>query len=140
MKRKRKQFKEKGAIALILVIMVTSLTVVSSVVISLVNINDLLANYHLSEANIVAVDVDSCFNDALWRLAADTSVTGDDFSINYDTLNCTYQISAAFNNINTITATATTTSSLGSWTKSVVGKVDVSQEPFTIVSYKDKIN
>ena len=139
MKRKRKQFKEKGAIALILVIMVTSLTVVSSVVISLVNINDLLANYHVSEANIVAVDVDSCFNDALWRLANNPLATGH-FSINYDTLNCTYQISAAFNNINTITATATTTSSLGSWTKSIIGKVDVSQEPFTIVSYKDIIN
>ncbi len=139
MKRKRKQFKEEGAIALILVIMVTSITVVSSVVISLVNINDLLANYHVSEANIIAVDVDSCFNDALWRLAADTSVTGD-FSINYQTLHCSYQISSAISNINTITATATTISSLGSWTKGIIGRVDVSQEPFTIVSYKDIID
>ncbi len=139
MKRKRKQFKEEGAIALILVIMVTTLTVVSSVAISLVNINDLLSNYHVGEANIVSVDIDSCFNDALLRLANDTSVVGT-FSIDFGTLDCNYRIFAAINSINTITAGATVISGLGSWTKNVEGKIDVSQEPFTIVSYKDIID
>ena len=139
MKINKKQYKEKGAIALILVIMVTTLTVVSSVVISLVNINDLLANYHLSEANIVTIDIDSCFNDALWQIASSTSVTGS-FTLTYNNLNCTYQISAAVFNIKTVTSTATTTSDLGSWTKAVVGKVDISKQPFTITSYKDIIN
>ncbi len=139
MKINKKQYKEEGAIALILVIMVTTLTVVSSVAISLVNINDLLANYHLSEANIVAADIDSCFNDALWQISEDTSVTGTT-NLTYNNLNCSYTISAAVSNIKTVTTTATTTSDLGSWTKGVVGTVDISKQPFTISSYKDIIN
>tara|TARA_B100001964_G_C14128131_1_gene551547 strand:- start:325 stop:756 length:432 start_codon:yes stop_codon:yes gene_type:complete len=133
-----KKFKEDGTIALILVIMVTTLTVVSSVALSLVNINNLLANYILSEKNIIEVDIDSCFNEALWQIASSTSITGG-FDLEYNNLSCYYQISTARDNIKTVTSTASTTSDFGSWTRGVVGKVDISQEPFTINSYKDII-
>lgn len=128
---------QKGAIALIMVIMVTTLTIVSSVIISLVNINDLLAKYHLSESSIVVVDIDACINDALWRIGQDNTITGS-YSIT-ESVNCSYTISETLNDIKTINGTATTNSDLGSWTRSVEVEIDISNQPIKIVSYKDII-
>ena len=145
MKEKINKFKQDGAIALTMVIMVTTLTVVSSVAISLVNINDLLSNYHLSEADKAAVNLDSCLSDGLLRIASSTSMSG---SFSYDLggiptneaeIICGYQISATVNNIKTVTSTATTTSDFGLWVRGIVTKINVAEQPLSIISYKDLI-
>ncbi len=129
----------KGAIALILVIMITTLTLVSSVVISLINTSDLMSNYHLSEAEEVNVNIDACLDDTLWRIVNDKYVSGD-FEIDVGGVNCSSTISATIDGSKTVTSIATSTSDVGTWVKGITVIVNVSTTPIRIDSYKDIIN
>ncbi len=126
-----------AAIALLLVIMITTLTLVSAVVMTTINISELTANYHVGESERVQSNIDSCVNDALLRIASSTSVSGN-FTIIASTTACAYQISVASGGIKNVTSTATTTSSLGSWSRGVLLEVNASATPIVIESYKDK--
>jgi len=128
---------QKGAIALIMVVMVTTLTIVSAVVVSLVNINDLLAKYHLTESGVVVVDIDACINDALLKISLDNNITGA-FTIT-EAVNCGYTIYTTVASEKNIEASATAISDLGSWTRKVRVVVDISDIPIKIISYKDLI-
>jgi hypothetical protein len=131
-----KIFNNNGAVALLLVIMITALTLLSSVAISLINTSNSVANYHGSEGETVAVAIDSCVSDALWRLNSQNLTIGT-FVFNTANTYCQYQISSALSNIKTVTATASTTATLGAWQKSVLFTVNVSSTPVAIVAYND---
>lgn len=129
---------QAGAIALIFVIMITTLTLVSSVVVSLINISDLVANYHVSEAEGVIVDIDACIEDALVRIASSSNITGS-FNLSTTGVSCSSTIAAIVDGFKIVTSTATSTSDVGLWSKSVVVKINVSTSPISIGSYKDAL-
>lgn len=128
-----------GAIALILVILITTLTLVSSVIVSLNNISDLLSNYHLSEAEGVRVDIDACIDDALGRISKDLYVSGN-FNLVTTDVTCSSTVSQTVAGLKTATSTATSTNEFGSWIRSVVIGINVSTSPILVTSYKDDIN
>lgn len=136
---KFKNVDNNGAIALILVILITTLTLVSSVVVSLNNISDLLSSYHLSEGEGVRVDIDACIDDALVRIADDLYVSGN-FNLTTAEVTCSSTVSATVTGFKTVTSTATSTNEFGSWIRSVVIGVNVSTSPILVTSYKDVIN
>lgn len=131
--------KNRGVIALLLVIMITTLTLVSSIILSITNTSDLLANYHFSESTSVNVDIDSCMDDALYRISSSSEVTGL-YYINLGNTDCSYEIGATVSGIKFVTSTASTTSGIGSWSKTVVTAVNVSTSPISIESYKDSVD
>jgi cysteine-rich repeat protein len=126
-----------GFVALIFVIMVTSLFIVSSVIIAMVNTSNNMANYHVAESDDVMYNIDACLSDAMWQIASSTSASGDYSISNVGGITCVYQISATASGLKTVTSTATTTSDVGSWNRSVVMRVNVSSSPFFIQSHKD---
>lgn len=129
--------KNKGVIALLLVIMITALTVVSAVVVSMTNISDLMSSYYFSESEEVDVDMDACLEDALFRLSSSTAISGD-YYLNSIGTNCNYQIAVdAVAGLKTVTTTASTTSDIGYWENTVVVQVNVSSTPIGIDSYKN---
>lgn len=134
----RNNFKKNntGFVALIFVIMITSIFIVSSVIIAMVNTSNNMANYHSLESNDVMYNLDACLSDAMWQIASTTEAAGD-YSIAVSGINCAYQISATASGLKTVTSTATTTSDVGSWSRSVVMQVNVSSSPFFIQSHKD---
>lgn len=125
-----------GFVALIFVIMISSIFIVSSVIIAMVNTSNNMANYHAQESSDVLYNIDACLSDAMWQIASTTSAAGD-YSITVGDINCAYQISATSAGLKTVTSTATTTSGLGEWSRSVVMLVNVSSSPFLIQSHKD---
>lgn len=127
-----------GAIALILVVMITALTITSLVIISLNNVTDLIANYQVGESESVAVNMDACLDDALGRIASSTAVLGS-YYLDAGNVTCAYEIGAIVAGLKTVTSTASTTSGLGSWYDSVVVKVNVSTTPISINQYKSNI-
>lgn len=127
-----------GFVALIFVIMITSIFIVSSVIIAMVNTSNNMANYHAQESNDVIYNIDACLSDALWQIASTTDASGS-YTIAVEGVNCAYQISATASGLKTVTSTATTTSGVGSWSRSVVMQVNVSSSPFFIQSHKDYI-
>lgn len=129
---------KKGTIALLLVIMITTLTLVSSIVLSMVNSSDMMSNYHHSESAVVDVGIDSCIDDAMYRISSSSDVSGN-YSIDLGDTNCEYEIGATANGIKTVTTTASTTSGIGSWTKTVITTINVSTTPISIDSYKDSV-
>lgn len=126
-----------GFAALIFVIMITSLFIVSSVIIAMVNTSNNMANYHVAESDDVMYNIDACLSDAMWQIASSTSASGDYSINNIGGVTCAYQISATASGLKTVTSTATTTSDVGSWNRSVVMRVNVSSSPFFIQSHKD---
>lgn len=126
-----------GFAALIFVIMITSLFIVSSVIIAMVNTSNNMANYHVAESNDVMYNIDACLSDAMWQIASSTSASGSYSINNVGGITCAYQISATLLGMKTVTSTATTTSDVGSWNRSVVMRVNVSSSPFFIQSHKD---
>lgn len=126
-----------GFAALIFVIMITSLFIVSSVIIAMVNTSNNMANYHVAESDDVMYNIDACLSDAMWQIASSTSASGDYSINNVGGITCAYQISATASGLKTVTSTATTTSAVGSWNRSVVMRVNVSSSPFFIQSHKD---
>lgn len=128
-----------GFVALIFVIMITSLFIVSSVIIAMINTSNNMANYHVAESNEVMYNIDACLSDALWQIASSTNISGS-YSISLDGVECAYQIAATDNSgYKIVTSTATTSSSVGNWNRSVVMLVNVSSSPFLISSHKDDI-
>ncbi len=125
-----------GFAALIFVIMITSLFIVSSVIIAMVNTSNNMANYHSLESDEVMYNIDACLSDAMWQIASTTDASGD-YSIAIGGVNCAYQISATASGLKTVTSTATTTSDVGSWSRSVVMRVNVSSSPFFTQSHND---
>jgi hypothetical protein len=129
--------KNEGAVALLLVIMITALTVISVVVVSMTNVSDLMSAYYFSEAEEVDVDLDACLDDAMFRLASTTDATGTYYLAGVGT-NCYYQISADIvGGLKTVTSTASTTSSIGYWEDTVVVRINVSSTPISVYSYKN---
>ena len=118
--------------------MITSIFIVSSVIIAMVNTSNNIANYHTLESDDVMYNIDACLSDAMWQIASTTSASGD-YSIDIGGVSCSYKISATDAGLKTVTSTATTTSAVGSWSKSVVMLVNVSSSPFFIQSHKDYI-
>lgn len=132
-----KKNNNEGAIALLLVIMITALTVVSAVIVSMTNISDLMSSYHFSEAEQADVDLDACLEDAMLRLASTTAASGTYYLSSVGT-NCYYEISAIISSgLKTVTSTASSTSGLGYWQDTVVVQVNVSSTPISIYSYKN---
>jgi hypothetical protein len=127
----------KGAVALLLVIMITALTVVSVVVVSMTNISNLLSNYSFGEAEGVDAELEACLDDAMLRLASSTAASGT-YYLNSVGVNCYYQIASTISGgLKTVTSTASTTSSIGYWEDTVVMQVNVSSTPISIYSYKN---
>lgn len=137
MKTKIKKL-NSGFVALILVIMITSLFIVSSVIMAMLNTSSNLANYHVAEVEEVMYNIDACLSDAMWQITSSTNASGS-YSIELGGINCSYQISATALGMKTVTSTATTTSSVGNWNKSVVMLVNVSSSPYLIQSQKDHL-
>jgi len=136
----KEKFKNNGAISLILVLAITALTIISSVVIALINTSNTLSNYHLSEAQENRVDMDACLDEALMRIASSTATSGT-FYLNTSNLSCEYQISSAISGgLKIVTSTASTTSDLGFWKSSVIVQVNVSSTPISIYSYRNDKN
>ena len=128
--------KPAGFVALIVVIMVTAIILVSSVTIGIINSSSSVSSYQLAESDEVAFNLESCLDDALWQIASSTDTYGS-FSIDAGGVLCAYQISATSAGLKTVTSTATTTSSLGNWNRTVIMQVNVSSTPTTIESYHD---
>jgi hypothetical protein len=134
---KKEQLKDQGAIALIMVIMITAITIVSSVVVSLVNISEKQANYHFSESEEAKVDMDACLDDALVRLASSTSASGS-FNLDTSSVKCVYQISSVISSgLKIVTSTASSTSDVGFWETEIIALINVSTTPISIDSYKN---
>jgi len=124
---------------LILVIMITALTLVSSLVVSWIDITENTSSYHVTEAELVAGDMDACVNDALARISSSTSVSGN-YNLFTTDISCTYEISSTSNNIKIVTSTASSTSDLGYWADQVIMHVDVGTTPISIYTYKTDLN
>lgn len=128
----------QGNIALILVIMVTTLTLVSALTLALINISDLTANYHLLENEAAIGQRDSCLEDALYRIDQNIYATGT-YALQVGDINCNYEISATVAGLKTVTTTAAVLSALGYWQGTTVSQVNVSSTPIELISYKDVI-
>jgi len=128
----------QGVVALLLVVMIATLTLVSSVILTIANTSDLVSNYQLSESTLVNVEIDSCIDDALYRISSSSDVTGT-FSLDVGDVYCDYEISAISNGIKYVTSTASSTSALGTWSRTVITAVNVSSSPISIYSYKDSV-
>ncbi|MBU1203275.1 hypothetical protein KKH39_04525 [Patescibacteria group bacterium] len=127
----------KGAIALIFVIMITTLTIVAGLTVSLLNISDLTSSYHVSESEQVSVENNACIDDALYRIASSTDATGTYYLSELGT-KCYYEISSVIDGgLKTVTSTASTTSDVGYWEDTVIVMVNVSTTPVSIYSYKN---
>lgn len=125
-----------GAIALVFVVMITTLTIVSSLVLALINVSEITSSYHESEAESTDIAMDACLDDAIARIASSTSASGT-YSLNSLGINCSYEISAAIvAGLKTVTSTASSSSSLGNWQNTVIMQVNVSTTPISIYSYK----
>ncbi|PLX26242.1 hypothetical protein C0580_00410 [Candidatus Parcubacteria bacterium] len=126
---------KQGTIALILVIMITTITLVSSLIITLISVTDLTSSYHVTESKSVASNIDACIDDALSKISSSTSVSGS-YSLFTSNVSCVYDISVISAGFITVTSTASSTSDLGYWQDEVVVTVNVSTTPISIESYK----
>ena len=129
----------QGAVALILVIMITTLTLVSALVVSWINTAENTASYHVTESESTASDIDSCISDALARISSSTSVSGSYNLFGID-ISCAYEISIIEAGIITVTSTASSTSDLGYWQDQIIMQVNVSTTPISIDTYKTDLN
>lgn len=137
-KIKTAKFSE-GSVALMLVIIITTLTVVSAVAITLAGIDNTIAGYNIERSKESAVDIDACIEDALVRIASSTTITGS-FTLNTTSVTCSSTVSGIDGGIKIVTSTATSTPQAGgTWTRRVILQVNVSTTPISIESYKDNL-
>lgn len=130
---------QEGTIALILVILITTLTVVSSVAITLASIDNLASSYNFERSKDAVVDIDACVEDALVRISSSTAVSGT-FHLSTSSVSCSSTVSGIVAGQKIVTSTATSSPEAGgTWTRSVVVKVNVSTTPISIDSYKDNL-
>ncbi len=130
----------RGIIALISVMIITSFILIYGLSIALMNADEAIASDSRLSASKVGNLTSSCVNNALARLRRDNTVSGAvSLNVNSGDTNthCT-AIIAGSGNTRTINASATTTSALGG---SMVGRtntnVNIATNPFTIIDYKD---
>lgn len=129
-------FKNQGSIALILVIMITSLTLISAVALTLINVSERMANYQLEENEDVLNQKQACLDDALVRISNNNYATGT-YALDLTDIHCYYQISETVTGLKTVTTTASSLSSVGIWSQSLRAIVNVSSTPISINSYQD---
>lgn len=132
----RKILKNQGSIALILVIMITSLTLISAVALTLINVSEKMANYQLEENEDVLNQKQACLDDALARISNNNYATGT-YALDLTNVHCYYQMSETVSGLKTVTTTASSLSSLGAWSQSLRAVVNVSSTPISISSYQD---
>ncbi len=132
----KKILQSQGSIALILVIMITSLTLISAVALTLVNISEKMANYQLEENENVLNQKQACLDDALARISNDNYATGT-YALDLTDVHCYYQISETITGLKTVTTTASSLSSIGTWSQSLKAIVNVSSTPISITSHQD---
>lgn len=132
----KKILQSQGSIALILVIMITSLTLISAVALTLVNISEKMANYQLEENENVLNQKQACLDDALARISNDNYATGT-YALDLTDVHCYYQISETITGLKTVTTTASSLSSIGTWSQSLKAIVNVSSTPISIISHQD---
>jgi hypothetical protein len=137
--KRKLQFNKQGNIALILVIMVTTLTLVSALTLALINISDLTANYHLLENENVTSQKDACLEEAMYRISQNVYATGT-YALDLGDVFCNFEMSATVNGLKTVTTTAAALSSLGYWQGTVLAQVNVSSTPIELNSYKDLVS
>ncbi len=137
--KQKLQFNKKGNIALILVIMVTTLTLVSALTLALINISDLTANYHLLENESVANQKDACLEEAMYKISQNLYATGT-YALDLGDVFCNFEISATIDGLKTVTTTAAALSSLGYWQGTILAQVNVSSTPIELNSYKDLVS
>lgn len=134
----KKNFKNQGSIALILVIMITSLTLISAVALTLVNVSEKMANYQLEENVDVLNQKQACLDDAMVRISNNNYATGT-YALDLTNVHCYYQISETVTGLKTVTTTASSLSSIGIWSQSLRAIVNVSSTPISINSYQDLV-
>jgi len=132
----KKIYKNQGSIALILVIMITSLTLISAVALTLVNVSEKMANYQLEENVDVLNQKQACLDDAMVRISNNNYATGT-YALDLTNVHCYYQISDTVTGLKTVTTTASSLSSVGIWSQSLRAIVNVSSTPISINSYQD---
>src|SRR3989339_38908 len=132
----KKIYKNQGSIALILVIMITSLTLISAVALTLVNVSEKMANYQLEENVDVLNQKQACLDDAMVRISNNNYATGT-YALDLTNVHCYYQISETVTGLKTVTTTASSLSSVGIWSQSLRAIVNVSSTPISINSYQD---
>lgn len=126
----------QGNIALVLVIMITSLTLVSAVALTLVNVSEKLANYHLTENEDVLNQKQTCLDEALLKISNNLYATGT-YALDLSNVHCYYQMSETISGFKTVTTTASSLSALGAWSQSAKAIINVSSTPISIDSYND---
>lgn len=128
---------QKGIIALVVILIVASLTLVYGLAVALMAIDETSTSIAwLSKSKSTSYGV-SCVANALGRLRNNTSLTGN-VNISVGNVNCTATISNPGANIRTIATYATATDGLGrSIVDSVSVNVNVGTNPFTVTWYKD---
>ena len=126
----------RGVIALILVIMVASMTVVYGVAVALMSIDETASGTAWLATSRARGFTASCVDDALSRLRNNTSLSGD-VSISISNVNCAYTISGS-GNTRTIVSNATSTDG---FSRDIVDRsnvnVNINTNPFTVEQYKD---
>ncbi|MDD5749164.1 MAG: hypothetical protein PHO91_00050 [Patescibacteria group bacterium] len=131
------KIKNQGAIALIMVIMITALTLLAAVSISLINISDSQADYQISERAMVEAKLAACLDEALLRLSSDYAEAGY-FSLAGIGIDCDYEIATEImSGLKEVLLSASSTSSLGFWQSSVIATINVSSTPISVYSYKN---
>jgi hypothetical protein len=134
----RKILQNQGSIALILVIMITSLTLISAVALTLINVSEKMANYQLQENEDVLNQKQACLDDALARISSNNYATGT-YALDLTNVHCYYQMSETVTGLKTVTTTASSLSSLGVWSQSLKAIINVSSTPISISSYQDLV-
>ena len=134
---RKKEEKNQGAIALLLVIIISALTIVSSITIALLNVSDVQQSYQSSEAEIVQANINACLDELIFQLSLDVYSSGYFSLIDLGT-SCAYEIDEGIvDGIKTATISASSTSDLGFWQKEVIVLVNVSSTPISVYSYKN---
>ncbi len=116
--------------------MITSLTLISAVALTLINVSEKMANYQLEENENVLNQKQACLDDALFRISANNYATGT-YALDLSNVHCYYQISETVTGLKTVTTTASSLSSLGAWSQSLRAIINVSSTPISINSYQD---
>jgi hypothetical protein len=128
--------KQNGIIALVSVLIITSVILIYGLSIALMNADEVVSGAVRLSGNKAGNLTASCVSNALARLRKDNSVSGN-VNLAVANVNCT-AIIAGSGNTRTINASATTTNPLSG---SIVGRtntnVNIDTNPFTIIQYND---
>ena len=84
------------------------------------------------------VDIDACIDDVMYRISSSTDVSGT-FNLSTSVVNCSSSIATTVDWFKWATSTATSSSDVGFWSKSIAIKINVSTSPISIDTYKDDL-